>query len=513
MKKLLFTLIVTSIFCANAFCASPKADKIRITDAGGYYTSTEVEGALQEAGAAAGHNAVTLNTSADTFLNLTGQDLFLDDAPTNKLWGGPASGANTTPTYRAVVDDDIPDTITLTNITQIGTRTSVLLTDTADILYEEELNSLSELTAQITDVSTFLNNGTTFGGEVSGAYGSLVVGNDVLDDQYYDSEADLTTLLDNNYQPLEATLTDVADGTIAEDLVNTANPWADNEVANDITLNNLTQITTRTSTLLTDTADLLYETELSNVTELNAQISETVLYGGTLTNTKYCIANGTAGLIDCTAEAGAGSGDLLADATVPMTADWDIGNFDITLKSLTGDGTIEGAALTEGGEAVYNSTETPGGELGGSWASPTIDDSVAVTGWNLTTPTLTTSLTTDSKTISEAEIGRLDGLTSAIIDDDKIDTFSELNAIVTDVSLLHGTTLTDTKYCVANGTSGSIDCNAEGGAAGSGDFLANGSVPMTADINLDGNNVDKGGVIFLIEQAEADADIEASGQI
>jgi len=437
MKKLLFTLIVTSIFCANAFCASPKADKIRITDAGGYYTSTEVEGALQEAGAAAGHNAVTLNTSADTFLNLTGQDLFLDDAPTNKLWGGPASGANTTPTYRAVVDDDIPDTITLTNITQIGTRTSVLLTDTADILYEEELNSLSELTAQITDVSTFLNNGTTFGGEVSGAYGSLVVGNDVLDDQYYDSEADLTTLLDNNYQPLEATLTDVADGTIAEDLVNTANPWADNEVADDITLTNITQITTRTSTLLTDTADLLYETELSNVTELNAQISETVLYGGALTNTKYCIANGTAGLIDCTAEAGAGSGDLLADATVPMTADWDIGNFDITLKSLTGDGTIEGAALTEGGEAVYNSTETPGGELGGSWASPTIDDSVAVTGWNLTTPTLTTSLTTDSKTISEAEIGRLDGLTSAIIDDDKIDTFSELDTIVTDKALVN----------------------------------------------------------------------------
>jgi len=31
------------------------------------------------------------------------------------------------------------------------------------------------------------------------------------------------------YQPIEATLTDIADGTIAEDLVNTANPWAVNE--------------------------------------------------------------------------------------------------------------------------------------------------------------------------------------------------------------------------------------------------------------------------------------------
>lgn len=39
-------------------------------------------------------------------------------------------------------------------------------------------------------------------------------------------------------QPLEATLTDIADGTIAENLVNTANPWADNEVADTITASN-----------------------------------------------------------------------------------------------------------------------------------------------------------------------------------------------------------------------------------------------------------------------------------
>ena len=43
---------------------------------------------------------------------------------------------------------------------------------------------------------------------------------------------------------------------------------------------------------------------------------------------------------------------------------------------------------------------TPGGELGNTWASPTIDDSLAVTSWNLTTPTLTTSATvTDAFTL------------------------------------------------------------------------------------------------------------------
>lgn len=46
---------------------------------------------------------------------------------------------------------------------------------------------------------------------------------------------------------------------------------------------------------------------------------------------------------------------------------------------------------------------TPGGELGNTWASPTIDDSLAVTSWNLTTPTITTSATlTDGATVGQA---------------------------------------------------------------------------------------------------------------
>jgi|3_EtaG_2_1085321.scaffolds.fasta_scaffold07601_4 hypothetical protein len=50
-------------------------------------------------------------------------------------------------------------------------------------------------------------------------------------------------------------------------------------------------------------------------------------------------------------------------------------------------------------------------------------------------------------------------------------------------------------------------------SGGSGDLKADGTVPMTADFNLDGNNIDNGGVIFLKEQAEADADVAGSGQI
>lgn len=56
------------------------------------------------------------------------------------------------------------------------------------------------------------------------------------------------------------------------------------------------------------------------------------------------------------------SGDIIGnfvrrDGTTPMTANWDAGNFDITLKALTGDGTIEGATLTESSNAVPNATD------------------------------------------------------------------------------------------------------------------------------------------------------------
>lgn len=48
----------------------------------------------------------------------------------------------------------------------------------------------------------------------------------------------------------------------------------------------------------------------------------------------------------------------------------------------------DGLTLTDD-DLDFDGGATPGGELGNTWASPTIDDSLAVTSWNLTTPTLT----------------------------------------------------------------------------------------------------------------------------
>jgi len=44
-----------------------------------------------------------------------------------------------------------------------------------------------------------LDTSTTFGGEVSGTYNNIVIDDNALDDQYFDSESDLTALLDDNY--------------------------------------------------------------------------------------------------------------------------------------------------------------------------------------------------------------------------------------------------------------------------------------------------------------------------
>jgi hypothetical protein len=75
----------------------------------------------------------------------------------------------------------------------------------------------------------------------------------------------------------------------------------------------------------------------------------------------YTAATNTFG---CDADDGAGGG-------APIGVDYLVGTADATLTS----------------EIVVGTT--PGGELGNTWASPTIDDSITVAGWTLTTATIT----------------------------------------------------------------------------------------------------------------------------
>lgn len=61
--------------------------------------------------------------------------------------------------------------------------------------------------------------------------GTICAGGDV----YLNGEGACVTIDSSIYQAADSTLTDIADGTITENLVNTTNPWADNEVSDTLT--------------------------------------------------------------------------------------------------------------------------------------------------------------------------------------------------------------------------------------------------------------------------------------
>ena len=92
-----------------------------------------------------------------------------------------------------------------------------------------------------------------------------------------------------------------------------------------------------------------------------------------------------------------GSGDNWSDPVdsdiLPPDDTYDIGADSYQFANGWFDGTLEADTLTEDGNAVYNASETPGGELGGTWAAPTLDDSVTVDDWTLSSPTITTAIT------------------------------------------------------------------------------------------------------------------------
>ena len=81
----------------------------------------------------------------------------------------------------------------------------------------------------------------------------------IRDTGYIDTALTATVIRDTGavvFQPLEATLTDIADGTIAENLVNTAYPWADDEVADNITITNNVLVTNLNDSIAAARADI-----------------------------------------------------------------------------------------------------------------------------------------------------------------------------------------------------------------------------------------------------------------
>lgn len=114
---------------------------------------------------------------------------------------------------------------------------------------------------------------------------SAVLLGDVRDSVFAAADSDVVFLTISDaadaYQPLESTLTDIADGTISEDLVNTSHPWADNEVADDITASNYLLLSAAGDSVDANTADLL---ALADVRDSVWAAADTGVTVATMTN-------------------------------------------------------------------------------------------------------------------------------------------------------------------------------------------------------------------------------------
>lgn len=180
----------------------------------------------------------------------------------------------------------------------------------------------------------------------------------------------------STYQPLESTLTDIATGTITENLVNTANPWADNEVADDISLTNITQITTRPITSLTATNyRLFYSADGGVPVELAFGADGTYLRSnGASAALTFDTPGGSGDMLQSVYDTGANSKVDDSDAfTTVDTGDEAATFYPILVDGATGTqvpetdaglsynpstNTLNAGVLTEGGTAVYNTTES-----------------------------------------------------------------------------------------------------------------------------------------------------------
>ena len=122
-----------------------------------------------------------------------------------------------------------------------GTDTTQLSHDLIDSMigqlgvYEEEISvEILESNVSKDDPLLLLNFMAEFDVNVANDTSYVTLDFEAVADGYTANPSSADQIWDwgvANYQPLEATLTDIADGTINENLVNTAYPWADNEIA------------------------------------------------------------------------------------------------------------------------------------------------------------------------------------------------------------------------------------------------------------------------------------------
>jgi hypothetical protein len=190
-----------------------------------------------------------------------------------------ASGLESRTTGEVLTDINVEDGADVTDATNVDAAGAVM---ESDYNAQTILQATNDNTPVVLDVHEQELVGRLTGGNISGVtigisndYIVQIDSADVATGEYAkftangieskttgEVQADLDLEIGTDVQAWDATLDDIADGTITENLVNTTNPWADNEVADDITITNASQI--QDLNVGTDiTADLEEETHAS----------------------------------------------------------------------------------------------------------------------------------------------------------------------------------------------------------------------------------------------------------
>lgn len=242
-------------------------------------------------------------------------------------------------------------------------------------------------------------------------------------------------------------------------LITVANDWPKADTSDDLTCTNCIGATEIDGANLESEIEVVVDLQDLQGAVIDAQVPDNITITendpqvGTLTNTKWCTTDGSA--INCTSDAPGGSGDnvsvdsgAVVDPDFVSTGDIDFVN---TANSITaninqdvivaadfadadwGDITIAtnvasveddshahtsttisgldisadtnltaGDALTLTDDDIdFDGGASPGGELGGTWASPTIDDNISVSSWNITTPIFSGIVNFDGSAVSD----------------------------------------------------------------------------------------------------------------
>jgi len=220
--------------------------------------------------------------------------------------------------------------------------------------------------------------------------------------------ADTTNFIvvdDTQVTSIDGTGLSISGGVLNNDITDQVNTLTSGDLCiNDGSVINCTVNTATELETALDGINVLLETEIDASSELSALMDDETGSGLLVfgTSPQFTTSFTTVGAFAINPGGALTIGDN-GDTLVLNSSDWDISATGVAtnMGNFTSDGTIEGVTITEGGNAVYNATETPGGELGGTFASFTIDDSVAVSSWTITTPLFSGAVDFDAGAVND----------------------------------------------------------------------------------------------------------------